>query len=121
LTETGSVDANLSMAVYRLDSLQQAPKANMESYLWLASDLRGDVEQSAYYFSEAGKKDQVAMDNLMLTHGWSRFRWEDITSATPAAHTYLPEFNGHWLTGKVTHKANGSTGLRCSDLSCISG
>jgi hypothetical protein len=106
--ETGIVDANLSVAVYRLDSLQQAPKANIESYLWLASDLKGDVEQPAYYFSEAGQKDRVAMDNLMLTHGWSRFKWEDITSATPAAHTYLPEFNGHWLTGKVTHKAKGS-------------
>jgi hypothetical protein len=106
--KTGSVDANLSMAVYRLDSLQQAPKANIESYLWLASDLRGDVEQPAYYFSEAGKKDRVAMDNLMLTHGWSRFKWEDVANATPVGHTYLPEFNGHWLTGKVTNKANGT-------------
>lgn len=103
-----AADANLSMAVYRLDSLQQEPTASIESYLWLASDLKGSVEHPAYYFSESGKKDLVAMDNLMLTHGWSRFNWEDVTGKASVARTFLPEYNGHWLTGKVTHKANGT-------------
>ncbi|MER2997787.1 hypothetical protein [Pontibacter populi] len=100
--------ANLSMAVYRLDSLQGATDSNIESYFWLTSDLKGTIENPAYYFSALGKTDAAAIDNLMLTHGWSRFKWEDIINKEPAAYSYLPEYNGHFIKGKVTHKSTGA-------------
>lgn len=100
--------ANLSMAVYRLDSLQQSITGDIESYLWLTSDLKSSVENPGYYFSEAGANDRQAMDNLMLTHGWSRFMWEDIIGKQPAPLQYLPEYNSHLIQGRVTHRTNGA-------------
>ncbi|NEM97000.1 hypothetical protein [Pontibacter burrus] len=99
--------ANLSMAVYKLDSLQAAPTISINSYMWLTSDLKGTIEEPAYYFSAVGASDKQAMDNLMLTHGWSRFTWKDILGKEPAPLAYVPEYNGHLLTGKVTYKSTG--------------
>ncbi|MBB6612543.1 hypothetical protein H7F15_15970 [Pontibacter sp. Tf4] len=99
--------ANLSMAVYKVDSLQGAPAQTIESYLWLTSDLKGTIEEPGYYFSGFGASDRQAMDNLMLTHGWSRFTWTDVLAEKPAPFAYVPEYNGHLITGKVTHKVSG--------------
>ncbi|RIJ34123.1 MG2 domain-containing protein [Pontibacter oryzae] len=102
------VPADLSLAVYRLDSLQQFPDQTIENYLWLSSDLKGDIENPAYYFSDAGKNDAIAVDNLMLTHGWSRFRWKDILENDVATYQYTPEYNGHFIRGKITQVSSGA-------------
>lgn len=107
LQAASQTPANLSMAVYKLDSLQLQPQGHIASYIWLESDLKGAIENPAYYFSDAGKADHQAMDNLMLTHGWSRFKWEDVLEKQPSKHAYLPENHGHLLFGKVTHKSSG--------------
>ena len=69
--------ANLSMSVYRVDSLNLFPE-NILSYLWLSSDLKGKVESPEYYFANINAETDRLLDNLMLTHGWRRFRWEDV-------------------------------------------
>ncbi|GAB3197475.1 hypothetical protein ABID22_003412 [Pontibacter aydingkolensis] len=108
-TKTGDVaPAFLSMAVYQLDSLQTGLTNNIESYLRLTSDLKGEIENPDYYFTGVGAADTQAMDNLMLTHGWSRFKWEDILDKEPVAYQYVPEYNGHLINGKVTHVSNGA-------------
>ncbi|WP_303410132.1 hypothetical protein [Pontibacter sp. BT731] len=107
LQASSQTPANLSMAVYKLDSLQLAPQTHIASYVWLESDLKGSIENPAWYFSDAGQSDRQAMDNLMLTHGWSRFTWEKVIEKEPARHAYLPENHGHLLFGKVTHKSSG--------------
>lgn len=103
-----ATEADLSLAVYKLDALQGAPESNIESYLWLTSDLKGTVEQASYYLSGEGETDQEAIDNLMLTHGWSRFRWESILGKEPAVHTNVPEYSGHWINGRVTNRVTGN-------------
>ncbi len=95
--------ADLSVSVYRLDSLA-GPGVDPYGYLWLTSDLRGTVESPEYYLD--GPDDQVreATDNLMLTHGWRRFRWEDVLRRDTAAFTFahLPEYGGHVVRAKLT-------------------
>lgn len=92
--------ANLSMAVYRLDSLTSAPAADINSYLWLTSDLRGRIENPAYYFS-IEPTAAAAADNLMLTQGWSRFRWEKILTDSVATFEHLPELNAPLLRARL--------------------
>ncbi len=100
-TQQGNaVPADMSISVYRLDSLQNGSSADIGSYLWLASDLKGPIENPAYYFSQVSPKAGKAVDHLMLTHGWSRFRWEEMPAAGAAAHEYLPEVEGHIIAGK---------------------
>ena len=101
--ETGKpTSADMSMAVYRLDSLQTVGDMDINKYLWLRSDLTGDIESPAYYFSQNNKETAQAADNLMLTHGWRRFNWADILQDKKPAFTFLPEYAGHLVTGKVT-------------------
>jgi hypothetical protein len=98
-----SLDADLSMAVYRVDSLQHADSSDIFSYLWLSSELKGSIESPDYYFKNPGAETDQAMDNLMLTQGWSRFQWERMLQNNSFNVTFLPEYYGHIITGKVVN------------------
>lgn len=102
------VAANLSVAVYKLDSLQAASQTGIHTYLWLTSDLKGTVEQPEYYLTATGPEAEEATENLMLTHGWSRFNWEDVLREQNTPYTFLPEYGGHFIRGKVTDAATGA-------------
>jgi hypothetical protein len=96
--------ANLSLAVYRIDTLQHISHDDIESYLWLASDLKGNIQSPEYYFKNNNAETEEAADNLMLTQGWRRFNWDDILNNKAAGFSFLPEYNGPIVTGKLTNK-----------------
>jgi hypothetical protein len=96
---TSPVAADCSVAVFRVDSLQTATTGHIYEYLWLGSDLKGRIESPEYYFKHP--EDRQALDNLMLTHGWRRFRWEDVRNTKPPAFEYPLEFHGAVISGKV--------------------
>jgi hypothetical protein len=97
-----ALTSSLSMAVYRLDSLNPAPPLAIDHYLWLAADLKGHIENPGYYFTATEPTVAEAADNLMLTQGWSRFRWEDLLTSSPPAFDFLAEPNGPLLRGQLT-------------------
>jgi hypothetical protein len=92
----------MSMAVYKLDSLQQFNQDDIISYLWLSSDLRGNIESPGYYFKNNNAAANEAIDNLMLTQGWRKFNWDNVLQDKPASFTYLPEYQGHIISAKIT-------------------
>jgi hypothetical protein len=98
-------DANVSVSVFRNDSLSTPGQPNLFEYLWLSSDLKGTIESPEYYFSSGDTAVASATDNLMLTHGWRRFTWASVLKAKPA-FTYLPEYRGHIIRGNVTTDLN---------------
>jgi len=100
-----ALDANMSMSVYRVDSLQSIDQGNIFSYLWLNSDLRGSIESADYYFKN---NDAEALDNLMLTQGWRRFQWNQVLENKPAAFTYMPEYSGHIINAKIVSIDGGA-------------
>ncbi|HWB93609.1 MAG TPA: hypothetical protein VG605_17230, partial [Puia sp.] len=91
--------ANCSLSVFRVDDLQTEPETHIGNYLWLASDLKGKIESPEYYFDHPD--DDQAIDNLMLTHGWRRFRWGDVASHAAPLFDFPPEFNGAIIDGKL--------------------
>ncbi|MCI1188561.1 hypothetical protein MON38_14115 [Hymenobacter sp. DH14] len=93
--------SSVSMAVYQLDSLATTPPAAIEEYLWLVADLKGYIEAPGTYFA-ATEAARTAADNLMLTQGWSRWRWEDVLAGTAARFGHVPEPNGPIITGRIT-------------------
>lgn len=99
--------AQLSVAVYWLDSLPHPEPPTLDSYLLLTSDLKGTVESPAYYFRESGPEVDQALDNLMLTHGWSRFSWDQVLAGVQPTYKYLPEHGGHFMEGKVYNTLTG--------------
>ncbi len=95
------VNADMSVAVYLLDSLQPEQEMNILNYLWLSSDIKGTVESPQYYFNNSGAEVDKATDNLMLTQGWRRFKWEDVLKNTKPAFKFLPEKEGLLVTGRI--------------------
>lgn len=106
-TNGNSTNADISVSVYLTDSLQPEQKTNLLNYLWLTSDLKGVIESPNYYFENSGAEVDKAIDNLMLTQGWRRFKWEDVLKKTKPAFTFLPEYEGHIITGKISPKIAG--------------
>lgn len=102
-----AVNADVSVAVYLTDSLQPEQTINLVNYLWLTSELKGKIESPDYYFKNSGAEVDKAMDNLMLTQGWRRFKWEDVLKNEKPSFTFLPECEGHIITGKLIPKIAG--------------
>ncbi|WP_051068904.1 hypothetical protein [Cesiribacter andamanensis] len=96
------------MAVYRLDSLQQAGTENILSELWLTSDLVGWIESPLYYFENKHLQAKEALDNLLLTQGWRRFHWEEVLQQGTPRFTSMPEYEGHILKAVVRDSVSGT-------------
>jgi len=94
--------SNVSLAVYKIDSLQQRTEGNILSYLWLNADLSGSIESPDYFKDNDNPEVNLNLDNVMLTHGWRRFTWSDVFKDSKADPLNVPEYRGHIITGKVT-------------------
>jgi hypothetical protein len=111
--------SDCSIAVYKIDSLEQLEQDDLVSYLLLTTDLKGEVESPGFYFSDEKGTEEV-VDNLMLTHGWRRFKWENILSGgQTSAPGSLTEQNGHIVTAKIINAEDqqAAAGVDCF-LSC---
>ncbi|WP_139377395.1 hypothetical protein [Daejeonella lutea] len=100
-------EADMSVAIYKLDSLSSASGTDFFNYQWLSSELKGNVEQADYYFRESGSEIDQALDNLMLTHGWRRFQWTDVLKGQEPVINHIPEFDGHIITGTIKDRNTG--------------
>ncbi|MBR3599698.1 MAG: hypothetical protein IKL53_07445, partial [Lachnospiraceae bacterium] len=74
----------------------------IDSYIDLVSDLSGYVERPEYYFTNVSRAKVVALDNLLLTQGWSRFDVTDII--TDNLNTNSPFYieRGQSISGVVS-------------------
>lgn len=97
---------DMSVAVYRADELQGIDDQDIQSVLWLSSDLKGRIESPAFYFNGSSTAKE-AMENLMLTQGWRRFKWDDILGDKKPVMSFIPETSGHIITGKVISTVTG--------------
>ena len=102
-----TIAADMSMAVYLIDSIPAADE-DIYSYLWLSSDLQGKAEHPEYYFTHTSSATNEALDNLMLTHGWRRFKWTDVIADKKSVLKFLPEYEGHIVSGKVVNVETSS-------------
>lgn len=110
------IEAQSSVSVFLLDSLQGLNQATIEEYFWLTSELKGDVESPGYYFSGDSKEVDAALDNLLLTQGWRRFGWEDVAAKGRRSFSFLPEYEGLVIRRRVT---NRQTGEPAPDVLCF--
>ena len=103
--------ANLSVAVYLEDSIKNPEPQDIGSYLWLSSDLKGSVESPEYYFQSDTKEADENIDNLMITHGWRRFKWNEVFENKSNEYPNLVEYDGHFIYGKLTNTQTGAPGV----------
>jgi hypothetical protein len=74
--------ANLALSVVndQLISFADDKSGHILSQLLLEPDLNTKVEEPRFYFDAKEAKSLQALDYLLMTAGWRRFVWEDITS-----------------------------------------
>lgn len=72
---------NLSIAVTDAGISKVDPDAdNIVSRLLLSGDLKGYVHNPYYYFLGTDETIRGHLDLIMMTHGWRRFKWEDLAA-----------------------------------------
>ena len=120
-TKIKNDSASLSMTVFRLDSLQSSEAPTIGSYLLLTSDLAGYIEDPNYYFKNETTETTIALDNVMLTHGWRRFKWEDILKNKKAFFDFVPELNGPIVVGKVINTITGNAAANIESYISVPG
>jgi hypothetical protein len=101
------LSGNLSLSVFMIDSLQHIPEQSIVTYLYLNSDLKGRIESPEYYFTNTDKTTDEALDNLLLTQGWRRFKWNDVMDSKKPNFEFLPELEGPVVNGKIINKLTG--------------
>lgn len=86
--------AELSLAVTNVAGLPTAAgdATNVRAHLLLTSELRGYVENPAYYLQATTPQIRQDLDNLLLTQGWSRFTWQQVLAPGSVAANYLFPF-----------------------------
>ena len=94
--------ANLSMSVYNPGNSLETEKYpnNILTQFLLGSELKGTIEAPAWYFKDDSISTLMALDNLMLTHGYRYFEWKEIKENRLPEIEYQPE-NSIQLRGKV--------------------
>ncbi|MEP6724429.1 MAG: hypothetical protein ABJC98_01375 [Bacteroidota bacterium] len=100
-------DAAMSVAVFMIDSLQSLKYEDIHSWLLLQSELAGKIESPEYYFNDGSTMATQALNNLMLTQGWRRFKWEDVLTNKLPAFEFITENEGPVINGILTDKKTG--------------
>lgn len=97
-----TVQGSISVAVTDADySFTPYREENIISGLLLTSDLRGYIHHPAWYLAADNDSVKMATDLLMMTHGWRRFRWEELPAKVKQPLQYTdPSFIS--ITGKVS-------------------
>ena len=90
---------SFSVAVTSDREVQSDSTSNILAQLLLTSDLRGNIENPAYYFQNS-PRSVGALDLLMCTQGWRRYNVEDIAQGRFTYPTYPLEL-GAEISGTV--------------------
>lgn len=77
--------AQLSMAVVndQLLSFADDKSGNILSELLLQQDIKEKVHEPSFYFNPKEAKADEALDYLLMTAGWRRFTWDQVTKENP--------------------------------------
>lgn len=105
---SGPAAGELSVAVYLQDSLQSQGSMDINGWLWLVSDLRGNIESPDFYLNNSGADVKEATENLLLTQGWRRYRWEEILNKRQPQLDYVPEYDGQIINARIIERRTGA-------------
>lgn len=86
-----AIQRSLSVSVVDLASANDGDAENIWSNFLLSSDLRGYIYNPAWYFGEKTDSVKQGLDNLMLTHGWSRYSWTKLLAGQKAQQNYTDQ------------------------------
>ena len=100
------VVANLSLSIRDKNQLDATANhhGDIVSATLLSSELTGDLESPAFYFSQ-NKEARKALDVLLMTKNWERFDWDNMKDPDSNRKEFRLE-QGFSLKGRVTIPSN---------------
>ena len=99
--EGNPVEGTFSVSITDRKSIQPDSLAdNIQSNLLLTSDLKGYVEDPAYYFLNQDARTLRSIDYLMMTHGWRRHKMENVLRTPSLNFTNYIE-KGQTISGRI--------------------
>lgn len=90
---------------------QDSLAENIYSNLLLTSDLKGFIENPGRYFLPSNKRALAELNLLMLTHGWRRFKMDDLTQKPDTSFRYFVE-QGMTFMARVNPAVGSPQGMR---------
>ena len=100
-SEGNPVEGTFSVSITDRKSIQPDSLAdNILSNLLLTSDLKGYVEDPAFYFLNQDARTLRSIDNLMMTHGWRRHKMENVLRTPSLNFTNYIE-KGQTISGRI--------------------
>ncbi len=106
--EGNPVEGNFSLAVTDAGQVINLEKNsdNILTNLLLTSELKGNIEQPAFYFLKDNPSSETALDYLLLTQGWRRFTWKEMLNNKWPAIIYDFEKDVILKKGQVLYHSN---------------
>ena len=100
-SEGNPVKGTFSVSITDRKSIQPDSLAdNILSNLLLTSDLKGYVEDPAFYFLNQDARTLRSIDYLMMTHGWRRHKMENVLRTPSLNFTNYIE-KGQTISGRI--------------------
>lgn len=92
-----------SVAVFDKSNLEGGqPSDNIKTWMLLNSDLRGEIDDPAFYFEDDNETRAYLLDLVMMTHGWRRFAWEDMSQENILQNLEYERELGIYIKGNTT-------------------
>ena len=82
-------------------NLTEQREENIFSSMLLTSDLKGFIHNPADYFSNDNDSVKTALDLVMMTNGWRRFKWTELAQKSSHENKYK-DASYITLAGKIT-------------------
>lgn len=100
-SEGNPVEGTFSVSITDRKSIQpDSLTDNILSNLLLTSDLKGYVEDPAFYFLNQDARTLRSIDYLMMTHGWRRHKMENVLRTPSLNFTNYIE-KGQTISGRI--------------------
>lgn len=95
------IPSTLSLSITDANLIRfNSDSENIETWLLLNSDLKGQIKSSNYFFTKGNSiKKNLQLDLIMLTQGWSRFIWQELLENS-LKQEFKPE-DGIYITGRT--------------------
>ncbi len=98
-----TIPSNMSLSITDADMNADAANSTIATDLLLSGDVKGYINNPAYYFTNAADAKQ-GLDVVMLTHGWRKYSWDDMRAAKMPAINFAPD-NYLSVLGQVSKAA----------------
>lgn len=94
-----TLPSNLSLSITDVDVTTE--KRSIFSQLLLSADLRGFINNPAYYFEPNKEGGRKHLDLVMLTHGWRKFNWTNAFNGNAPIRSTFSDSDYIQIKGKT--------------------